>query len=93
MQVPGLTLEAVALAAPVPIWHAHLTAEEWLKAAAALRQAGGRLLALWAGAAELRDEPMDPARAVEALAAGAPACMCASYATLEGAFWLSVPLA
>ena len=71
MQVPGLTLEAVALAAPVPIWHAHLTAEQWLSAAAAVREGGGRLLALWAGAAD----------------------MCASYATLEGAFWLSVPLA
>jgi Ni,Fe-hydrogenase III large subunit/Ni,Fe-hydrogenase III component G len=81
MQVPGLSVEATALPAPLPIWHAQVSAQEWMAAAAAVHQAGGRLLALWAGA------PAD-------LPAPAPAaCMCASYATPDGAFWLSVPLA
>ena len=70
MQVPGLTVAANALPTPVPIWHAQVTKQEWLTVAAVVRHAGGRLLALWAGAEG----------------------MCASYATLEGAFWLSVPL-
>jgi len=35
----------------VPIWHARVTAADWRSAASAVREAGGRLLALWGSAA------------------------------------------
>lgn len=47
MNIPGLNLELQCLSAPVPIWHAQVTADEWRAAALAVRDAGGRLLALW----------------------------------------------
>ena len=75
MQLPGLQLDCVALPAPVPIWHAQVSAAQWLSAATDVREAGGRLLAVWAGPAQ------------------ESACICASYATLDGALWLSLPLA
>jgi Ni,Fe-hydrogenase III large subunit len=53
MQIPGLALEFVALPAPVPVWHARVSFAQWQMAASAVRDAGGRLLALWAG-------PMSP---------------------------------
>ena len=49
MKIPGLEVEFSALAAPVPIWHAQVTAQEWSAAAGLVRERGGRLLALWAG--------------------------------------------
>ncbi|MCM2340884.1 NADH-quinone oxidoreductase subunit C [Rhodoferax sp.] len=75
MKIPGLDLEFDALPAPVPIWHAQVTFEQWQIAATAVRDEGGRLLALWAGAMAQK-----------------PPCMCAAYVTLDGAFWLSLPL-
>ena len=83
MQIPGLALEFAPLPAPVPIWHAPVTFEQWQMAASAVRDAGGRLLALWAGAMVTQGGRG---------AVPAPACMCAAYVTLEGAFWLSLPL-
>jgi Ni,Fe-hydrogenase III large subunit len=84
MQMPGLDLEFAALPAPVPIWHACVTPQQWQSAATAVRDAGGRLLALWAG-------PMGQGGSDDKLSK-VPACMCAAYVTLEGTFWLSLPL-
>jgi Ni,Fe-hydrogenase III large subunit len=50
MTIPGLTLDLQRLPAPVPIWRARVSAADWCSAAAAVREAGGRLLALWGGA-------------------------------------------
>jgi len=85
VRIPGLDLEFEALPAPVPIWHAQVTAEQWQTAATAVRDEGGRLLALWAG--PIGDAQGSAGKARE------PDCMCAAYVTLEGAFWLSLPLA
>jgi hypothetical protein len=79
MQIPGLALEFVALPAPVPVWHAQASFAQWQMAATALRDAGGRLLALWAGATG----PQGGRRA-----APEPPGMCAANLTLEGAVWL-----
>ncbi|HSN79263.1 MAG TPA: Ni,Fe-hydrogenase III large subunit, partial [Rhodoferax sp.] len=75
MKIPGLDLEFDALPAPVPVWHAQASFAQWQGAATAVRDEGGRLLAVWAGSM-----------------AQQPPCMCAAYVTLEGAFWLSLPL-
>ncbi|MDD2880417.1 MAG: NADH-quinone oxidoreductase subunit C [Rhodoferax sp.] len=83
MQIPGLDLEFDALPAPVPIWHALVTPQQWQSVATAVRDEGGRLLALWAG-------PMGQGGHDDL--AQEPACMCAAYVTLEGTFWLSLPL-
>lgn len=80
MQLPGHNLDCVALPAPLPIWHAQVAVAEWLSVACAVRDGGGRLLALWAGPAQVE------------MNVAAPACICASYATLDGALWLSLPL-
>jgi len=52
MKMAGVNLELQALAAPVPIWHAAATADDWRAAAGAVRESGGRLLALWGSASE-----------------------------------------
>lgn len=84
MQIPGLDLEFDALPAPVPIWHARVTPQQWQTAANTVRTSGGRLLALWAG--QMGQGGSDAGLAPDT------ACMCAAYVTLEGAFWLSLPL-
>ncbi len=84
MQIPGLELEFTALPAPVPVWHAEVNTAQWQAAASAVRDEGGRLLALWAG-------PM-PHHGAEVEPHQDKACMCAVYVTLDGAFWLSLPL-
>ena len=76
MQIPGLDLEFTALPAPLPIWRARVDAAQWLAAAQALREGGGRLLALWAGPAD----------------AGVVTEVCAAYACPQGACWLSLAL-
>ena len=48
--IPDLTLNLQRLMTPVPIWHAFITVADWLAAALAVRDSGGRLVALWAGA-------------------------------------------
>jgi Ni,Fe-hydrogenase III large subunit len=49
VKITGLELELQRLAAPVPMWHGTVSAGEWRAVAASVREAGGRLLALWAG--------------------------------------------
>ncbi|MDD5336050.1 MAG: NADH-quinone oxidoreductase subunit C [Rhodoferax sp.] len=50
MKIPAVNIDLQWLPAPVPIARARVTAQEWLAAAGAVRDAGGRLLALWGGA-------------------------------------------
>jgi Ni,Fe-hydrogenase III large subunit len=83
MQIPGIDLEFESLQAPLPMGHARVTVEQWQTAALAVRDEGGRLIALWAGPA---------AAGTKVSATPAPASICAVYATLEGAFWLTLPL-
>jgi Ni,Fe-hydrogenase III large subunit len=47
MKISDLNVELRQLAAPVPIWSARIAPDAWLSAAHAVREAGGRLLALW----------------------------------------------
>ncbi len=47
MKIAGLNLELQGFSAPVPSWHADVTSDEWCAAALAVRDSGGRLLALW----------------------------------------------
>ena len=77
MQLPGLSIEFTALAAPLPVWHARVDAAQWLAAAQAMRDSGARLLALWAGAADAQAQPS----------------ACVAYASAQGACWLTLPLA
>lgn len=49
MKISGLNVELQQMAAPVPIWFARIAVVDWLSAAHAVREAGGRLLALWGG--------------------------------------------
>jgi Ni,Fe-hydrogenase III large subunit/Ni,Fe-hydrogenase III component G len=64
------------MAAPAPLWHCQVDAGQWLTCAAAVREQGGRLLALWAGAST-------PTTASSA---------CAAYVTLDGALWVTLAL-
>ncbi len=84
MKIAGLDVEFSALAAPVPVWHALVSAPQWLTAADLVREQGGRLLALWAGSA-IKTE------AIHAYAAGARAIF-VTYVTIDGLFWLELPL-
>src|SRR5512146_626042 len=47
MRIPGLDLDFAPLPAPLPIWRAAVSAEQWRAAARAVRESGGRLVALW----------------------------------------------
>ena len=80
MQFPDLALDLTVLPAPVPVAFGRVTPGQWLAAASAVRDDGGRLVALWAG-------PSNPLDAMPK-----PALMYASYATQAGAFWLALPL-
>ena len=51
MKMDGFNVELQALAAPAPIWHAVVTADDWRAAASTVRESGGRLLTLWGSAA------------------------------------------
>jgi Ni,Fe-hydrogenase III large subunit/Ni,Fe-hydrogenase III component G len=81
MQLPELDLDITALPAPLPIVYAQVTLTQWLEAARCVGDAGGRLMALWAG----------PTNALDAHPK--PSFMYAAYATQAGAFWLALPLA
>ncbi len=84
MKLPGFELEFIPLAAPVPIGFAKVDVQQWLSAAAAVRDGGGRLLAIWAGNATQNvadDATPESARAI----------FCA-YVSLEGVFWLELAL-
>jgi Ni,Fe-hydrogenase III large subunit len=84
MKISGLEIDLHAVVAPVPIWRASVTADGWRAAASTVREAGGRLIAVWGGAA-LADTP-GPTPGVACTAHVA-------YATLEGLIWLELPLA
>jgi Ni,Fe-hydrogenase III large subunit/Ni,Fe-hydrogenase III component G len=47
MRIPGLDLVLERLPAPAPIWHGRVDAQQWRAAAAAMAQAGARLVSLW----------------------------------------------
>src|SRR5450830_458402 len=49
MRVSGLNFDLRRLAAPVPMWFAGIALADWLRASHTVRDAGGRLLALWGG--------------------------------------------
>ena len=84
MKIPGLELEFVALAAPVPIWYAQVTAPQWLHAATTVRDEGGRLLALWAS-----DATFSIASSAIGTRAGA---VFVAYVRQGGVVWLALPL-
>lgn len=84
MKITGLDVEFVALPAPVPIWYGEVNADQWQAAATAVRDAGGRLVALWAGKA-IEDVAISPG-GIRAEA------IFVAYVTLEGLFWLALPL-
>jgi Ni,Fe-hydrogenase III large subunit/Ni,Fe-hydrogenase III component G len=50
MKLPGLDLSLQPMAAPLPIWHASVSAQQWQAAAQAIQAKAGRLIALWAQA-------------------------------------------
>src|SRR5512133_3704970 len=77
MKISGFDVELQRLMAPVPIWHAQVSVDEWRAGAAAVREGGGRLLAMWGGAG-LGDAPQPVA--------------CAAFVVLEGLLWLELPL-
>lgn len=84
MKIPGLDVEFAALPAPVPVWYGTVNAQQWSAAATAVRDEGGRLVALWAGKAiENRADRACISRAEAIFAA---------YVTLDGLFWLALPL-
>jgi Ni,Fe-hydrogenase III large subunit/Ni,Fe-hydrogenase III component G len=85
IRIAGLDVEFYQLTAPVPVWFAQVTVQQWQTAATAVRDLGGRLLALWAGSATKEI-------AVSAESTGAGAVFVA-YVTLEGVLWLELPLA
>jgi hypothetical protein len=84
MKITGLDVDFAPLGAPVPIGFAQVTAAQWQTAAHAVRDAGGRLLALWASSAI-------NTVAIGASATRAEAIFC-SYVTVDGTFWLALPL-
>jgi Ni,Fe-hydrogenase III large subunit/Ni,Fe-hydrogenase III component G len=48
MLIPGMTLGLQRLCAPLPMWRGTVDASEWLAAARAVSDGGGRLVSLWA---------------------------------------------
>ena len=50
MKIPGMAVDLQRLATPVPMGYASVSTTDWLAAALAVRDSGGRLIALWAGA-------------------------------------------
>jgi len=84
MKIPGLDVEFANLPAPVPVWFGQVTSAQWLCAATAVRECGGRLVALWASGATFSEaiNPMDiRVRAIFV-----------AYVTLDGLFWLELVL-
>lgn len=84
MKIPGLAVEFLKLPAPVPIGYGVGDVQTWQAAAAAVRAAGGRLVALWAGKSV--DSTAD-----ESIGKRAESVF-AAYVTLDGLFWLVLPL-
>lgn len=84
MKIPGLDVEFAALPAPVPVWFGQVTSAQWITASSAVREHGGRLVALWASGAIFSE-------AVSSIDTRAKAIFVA-YVTLEGLFWLELAL-
>ena len=84
MNIPDLDIEWLELPAPVPVWYGQVTAQQWQTAATSVRDAGGRLLALWGGSA------IDSI-ATHAVLTGVTAVF-AAYVMAEGVAWLALPL-
>jgi Ni,Fe-hydrogenase III large subunit/Ni,Fe-hydrogenase III component G len=78
MTIAELNLDLERLAAPLPMWGAGVDAIQWLGAAQAVAQSGGRLVSLWGCD---RSRGADTALAV-----------CAAYAVKDGLVWLDLPL-
>ena len=76
MKLEDLNLAPESLATPVPIRHAWVSEQQWTDTAMAVRDEGGRLVALWGGASGPGDAHQ----------------ICAVYVALEGAIWLSLPV-
>ncbi len=89
MQIQGLDVDWTALPAPVPVWYAQVTDQQWQTAATSVRSAGGRLVALWASGT------MDFANTADtdsnAPSTGEPAVY-AAYVVADGMAWLALPL-
>jgi len=79
MNIPGLALDFVRLATPLPIWRARVDAAEWLAAAQTVANGGGRLISLWGS--DRREHEAGNLVVSVALATG------------EGLAWLDLPLA
>ncbi len=47
MLLPAMSLGLQRLPAPLPIWHARVSRDDWLAAASAVREGGGRLVSIW----------------------------------------------
>lgn len=98
MKLSGLELVFDRLAAPLPIWRARISPEDWQPAALAVAAAGGRLVALWGSdrrtATHARaGDPGGFAAGVDDAAAGAGGfAVCAAYAVREGLAWLDLAL-
>ncbi len=74
----ALALDMQRLPAPLPIWHGAVDADQWLVAARAVADTGGRLISVWGvdrGAVD-----------------GGAIVVCAAYGVLEGLLWLELHL-
>lgn len=91
MKITGLEIEFSMVPAPVPIWYARVTEQEWVATATLVRERGGRLLALWAGSPVNLDTGAIENISVPALSTRSGAVFVA-YVLLEGVFWLALPL-
>jgi Ni,Fe-hydrogenase III large subunit/Ni,Fe-hydrogenase III component G len=74
--IPGLDLDLSRLPAPLPIWHARVTIEQWRTAAQSIAAAKGRLVALWG--------------APQAGNGADGASICVAYAVPDGLVWLEL---
>src|SRR4051812_4090900 len=77
MKIPEIFADVARLPGALPIWHGVIDAAGWQATAAAVAQAGGRLVAVWGSGGD------DPARPRG----------CAAYALTRGLVWLELPLA
>ena len=76
--IPGVDLELQQLPAPLPIWHARVSTEQWRAAAQGIAAEKGRLVALWG--------------APRADSGTNGASVCAAYAVPQGLAWLELAL-
>ena len=72
-----LELDLLRLPAPLPLWQGRVDAAQWLAAARAVADSGGRLVSVWG---------------VDRRAAGDGMAACAAYGVREGLVWLELLL-